>query len=67
MTNLIIGILVGVASAVVLMIMWLAAERVRQEISTPDDQAEAGGFSDGAIAHESRTDKTTDPTPRHWS
>lgn len=42
MTNLIIGILVGVASALVLLWMWRVAERLRNDVEgVEDDQPES--------------------------
>lgn len=40
MTDLIIGLCIGVACAIVLGVMWRAAERLRRELRSGDETAE---------------------------
>jgi hypothetical protein len=42
MTNLIIGLLVGLASAIALAVMWRVAERLRKDMEARDPAVEDG-------------------------
>jgi MFS superfamily sulfate permease-like transporter len=59
MMDLVIGLLVGIASAAVLLIMWRAAERVRQQISAADDEAKPDRISRAGQAQEDHAEQTT--------